>query len=60
MNKNIVIAVLLGVFAAAATLLSNPSPLTAESAVGYIAVVALLGMAAVDYGIGWRRFGGRS
>ena len=61
MNKNIiVIAALLGVIAAAAFVLSTRSALTPESAIGYAAVLALLGVAAMEYRFSWKRFFGRS
>ncbi|HUR59745.1 MAG TPA: hypothetical protein VM029_18645 [Opitutaceae bacterium] len=60
MNKTIIIAVLSSFIAVAAFLLSGRSPVTAESAIGYGAVIALLGVAALEYRINWRRLFGRS
>jgi hypothetical protein len=60
MNKNIIIAALSSLVAVAALLLSTRSPVTAESAIGYAAVLALLGMAALEYRINWKRLIGRS
>jgi hypothetical protein len=60
MNKNIIIAVLSGLVAVAALLLSTRSPVNAEAAIGYAAVLALLGMAALEYRISWKRLIGRS
>jgi hypothetical protein len=62
MNKNIILpAVLPGVFIAlAALVLSFRSPVPAESIIGYASVLALLGMAALEYRINWKRLLGRS
>jgi hypothetical protein len=61
MKNNIILAVTLGVsIAAAALLLSVRSSVTADSVVGYASVLALLGMAALEYRINWRRLFGRS
>lgn len=59
-NNILVLAVLSGVFAATALLLSLRSPVTADSLVGYASVLALLGMAALEYRINWKRLVGRS
>jgi hypothetical protein len=60
MNKTIIIAVLSSLIAVAAFLLSGRSPVNAESAIGYAAVLALLGVAALEYRINWKRLFGRS
>jgi hypothetical protein len=60
MNKTIIIAVLSSLIAVAAFLLSGRSPVNAESAIGYAAVLALLGVAALEYRISWKRLFGRS
>ncbi len=60
MNKTVILAVLSSVFAVAAFLLSVRSPITAESAIGYAAVLMLLGVAALEYRISWKRLVGRS
>jgi hypothetical protein len=60
MNKNIILAVIPGLIAVAALLLSIRSTLTAESVIGYGAVVALLGVAALEYRVTWKRIFGRS
>ena len=61
MKTNILlISALLSVFAAAVLLLSFRSPVTAEAAVGYTSILALLGMAALEYRINWKRLFGRS
>ena len=60
MNKNIILAVLSSVIAVAALLLSTRSPVNAEAVIGYGAVLALLGMAALEYRLSWKRLIGRS
>jgi hypothetical protein len=61
MKNIIILAVTLGaLIAAAALLLSVGSSVTADSIVGYASVLALLGMAALEYRINWRRLIGRS
>ena len=61
MNKNILsVAVPVSVVAVAAFLLSLRSPVTAESVIGYASVLALLGVAALEYRISWKRLFGRS
>ena len=62
MKSNIIILAVLsgGVIAATALLLSFRSPVTADSVVGYASVLALLGMAALEYRINWKRLFGRS
>ena len=59
-NNIIVLAVLSGVFAATAFLLSLRFPVTADSFVGYASVLALLGMATLEYRFSWKRLVGRS
>jgi hypothetical protein len=59
-NNIIILAVLSSLIAAAALLLSLRSHVTAESAVGYASILALLGMAALEYRINWKRLFGRS
>ena len=46
--------------AVAALLLSFRASVTAESLIGYVSVLGLLGVAALDYRISWRRPYGRS
>ena len=60
MNKNIIIAVPLGFFAAAAIALSYRFSITVESAIGYFSVLALLAVVALEYRITWKRLFGRS
>lgn len=59
-NNILILAALSSVLAVAALLLSFRSHLTAESAVGYASILALLGMAALEYRIDWKRLFGRS
>ena len=60
MKSNILIlAVTLGVLAATALLLSFRSLVTADSLIGYASVLALLGMAGLEYRINWKRLFGR-
>lgn len=59
-NNIIVLAVLSSVFAVTALLLSLRSPVTADSIVGYASVLALLGMASLEYRLNWKRLAGRS
>jgi hypothetical protein len=60
MNKNILVAVPVSLIAVTALLLSVRSSVNAESLIGYASVFALLGTAALDYRINWRRLFGRS
>lgn len=60
MNKNILIAVPFGLLAVSALLLLARSSVSAESMIGYASVVALLGVAALEYRISWKRLFGRS
>jgi len=60
MTKNTTLAVLTGVIAVTALLLSFRPPVTTESLVGYFSVLALLGVAALEYRISWRRLFGRN
>jgi hypothetical protein len=48
------------VVAVAALLLSFRASVTAESLIGYVSVLGLLGVAALDYRISWKRIFGRS
>lgn len=60
MNKNIILAVTLGLVAATALVLSVRLPVNPESLIGYGAVLALLGVAALEYRLNWKRIFGRS
>ena len=55
MKNLILLAVTLGVLAPAAILLSFRSLVTTESVVGYFSVLALLAVAALEYGVNWKR-----
>ena len=59
MNTKILVAVPISLFAVAAFLLSFRFPVTVESVIGYISVVALLFVAALEYRITWKRLFGR-
>jgi len=52
-------AVLPGVIAIAALVLLLRAPVKADSLVGFLSVLALLGIAALEYRISWRRVFGR-
>lgn len=54
MNTKNLLAVLLGLIAAAALMLSIRSQVSVESVIGYASVLALLGMAASEYRLGWK------
>ena len=59
MKNLIILAVTLGVIVPAALLLSFRSLATTESIVGYFSILALLGVAALEYGVNWKRLFGR-
>ena len=59
MKKNILIAVPISLVAVAALVLSVRSSVTAESLIGYASVLALLGVAALEYRLSWKRPFGR-
>jgi hypothetical protein len=52
-------AVIPGVLALAAFLLLLRAPVSADSLVGFLSVLALLGIAALEYRISWKRVFGR-
>lgn len=59
-NDIIALAVILGTLvASAAFLLSSQSQIGVEALVGYGSVIALLGVAALEYRIGWKWLNGR-
>ena len=60
MNKNILVAVPVGLLAVAAIVLSIRYSVSAESLVGYVSVGAVLSVAALEYRINWKRLFGRS
>lgn len=51
----IVLAATLGLVAAAALVLSFRSSVSVDSVIGYGSVLALVGLAALEYGINWKR-----
>jgi hypothetical protein len=60
MKTNLIIsAATLGTIAVAAFVLSSRSPVSADSVIGYGSVIALLGMAALEYRLNWKRILGR-
>jgi hypothetical protein len=60
MNKTIILAILSGLIAVAALVLSVRSPVSVDSVFGYGVVLSLLGVAALEYRINWKRLFGRS
>jgi hypothetical protein len=61
MKKNIlVLAVPTSLIAVAALVLSFRAPVNAESMIGYATVLALVGVAALEYRLSWKRLFGRS
>lgn len=60
MKNILILAALISLLAGTALLLSFRSLVTAESAVGYASILVLLGMAALEYRINWKRLIGRS
>jgi len=54
MNKNLILAVLSSAIAVSALVLSFRSHVTAESVIGYACVLALLGVAALEYRLSWK------
>jgi hypothetical protein len=59
MKKNIIVAVPVALVAIAALVLSFRAPVSPESVIGYASVFALLGVAALEYRISWKRLFGR-
>lgn len=59
MKQILLVAVLSGLSAVSALLLSARSPITAVTLIGYVVVLALLSVAALEYRIDWKRFFGR-
>ena len=59
MNNKILVAVPISLVAVSAFLLSFRFPVSVESVIGYISVVALLFVAALEYRITWKRLFGR-
>lgn len=60
MTKNITLAAILSLIAAAALTLSFLSPVTVDALIGYACVFGLIGIAAVDYRLSWKGLFGRS
>ncbi len=59
-NDTITLVAILGTIVAGATfLLSSQSPVSVEAIVGYGSVIALLGLAALEYRVSWKWLGGR-
>lgn len=54
-NTITTLAVLLGAIAAAALVLSVRPHVSVDSAIGYASVLALVGVAALEYRINWKR-----
>jgi len=60
MNTNkVILAVIPGAIAVATLVLSFRSQINADAVVGYVAVLTVLGVLAVEYRINWRRIFGR-
>ncbi len=60
MKKILLVAVPVSLVAVAAFLLSAGAKLTPESVIGYVSVLGLLFVAALDYRISWKRLVTRS
>jgi hypothetical protein len=60
MNTNNILAVLLGLVAVAALTLSIRSQVSVEAVIGYASVLALLGVAASEYRLGWKELFSRN
>lgn len=60
MKKNLVLAVPASVVAVAALVLSFRSLLNAETLIGFATVLALVGVAALEYRLSWKRLFGRN
>ena len=58
-TNTLLLAVIPGVIAPAAFLLLLRAPVSADSLVGFLSVLALLGIAALEYRISWKRVFGR-
>ena len=59
MKKNILMAVPISLTAIAALVLSSRIPVNAEAFIGYLSVLALLAVAALEYRISWKRLFGK-
>ena len=60
MKKNLILAVPTSLIAVAALVLSFRSHVNAEAMIGYATVLALLGVAALEYRLSWKRLFGRA
>ena len=54
MKNKLILAVIPGVIVPAALLLSFRTLITAEALVGYLSVLTLLGVAALEYRLNWK------
>jgi hypothetical protein len=59
MKNKVLLAVIPGVIVSAALLLSFRAPVSTEAIVGYLSVLTLLGVAALEYRLNWKRLFGR-
>ena len=59
MKKKLFLAVPLSLMAVAALVLSFRAPVNAEAMIGYTAVLAIVGVAALEYRLSWKRIFGR-
>jgi hypothetical protein len=59
MKKNLLLAVPASFIAVAALVLSFRAPVNAEALIGYATVLALVGVAALEYRLSWKRLLGR-
>jgi hypothetical protein len=59
MKNKLILAVIPGVIVPAALLLSFRTLITAEALVGYLSVLTLLGVAALEYRLNWKNLLGR-
>jgi hypothetical protein len=59
-NNKVILAVIPSLVAVAALVLSFRSQVGADSLIGYGAVLALIGLAALEYRINWKRIFGRN
>ncbi|MEO7415222.1 MAG: hypothetical protein ABIZ81_17905 [Opitutaceae bacterium] len=59
MKNKLILAVIPGVIVPAALLLSFRTLITAEALVGYLSVLTLLAVAALEYRLSWRSLFGR-
>lgn len=60
MKKNLIVAVPLSLMAVAALVLSFRAPVNAETLIGYATVLSLVGVAALEYRLSWKRLLGRN